>query len=177
MNVDCLVGEIRIFAGSFCPEGWAYCNGQQLQVAAYPELFSLISNTYGGDGRSSFALPDYRGRLVAGQGDGPGLTGRALAQTFGSETVTLLEAQIPRHNHPFSATTTIADLDSPVDAILANPGTNAVMYEAEGTADQLKPLYSDAVKTAGNNYPHNNMMPFAVLSYIIALRGTYPQRG
>ncbi len=177
MNVDCFVGEIRIFAGTFSPEGWAYCNGQLLSITDFPELYSLISNNYGGDGRTSFALPDYRGRIIAGQGLGPGLTSRTLGQMFGSETVTLTEAEIPSHNHPFTATTNTANQLSPEGAILADPGTGAVMYEAEASADQLKPLSGDSVKTAGAGLPHSNMMPFSAVSYIIALKGIYPQRG
>lgn len=177
MNVECFVGEIRIFAGTFNPAGWAYCNGQLLKIADYQELFSLIGTTYGGDGRTHFALPDYRGRIVAGRGQGPGLTERVLGQMIGTETVALTEAQIPSHNHPFTATTTTATNLSLEGAILADPGPGAVMYEAEATADQLKPLSDDSIKPAGSNVPHSNMMPFSAVSYIIALKGVYPQRG
>lgn len=176
MNVECFVGEIRIFAGTFAPNDWAHCNGQKLSISDFPELYSLIGTTYGGDGRAFFALPDYRGRIIAGQGQGPGLTNRIQGQMFGTETVTLAEAEIPRHNHPFTATTNTANQRSPIFAILANPGTGAVMYEAEATADQLKPLSDDSVKPVGAGQPHRNMMPFSAVSYIIALKGTYPQR-
>ncbi len=176
MDVECILGEIRLFAGSYCPRDWAYCNGQLLPVSDNEALFSLLGNTYGGDGYTSFAVPDYRGRIIIGQGTGPGLTPRRLGQKFGVETVALDVAQIPNHNHPFNATTAIATSTNPEDCILANPGPGAVMYEAESTADNLKPLASKAVASTGSGIGHDNLMPCSVISYIIALKGTYPTR-
>lgn len=176
MNVECFVGEIRMVAATYCPLGWAYCNGQLMTIADYKELFSLIGTTYGGDGRVDFALPDYRGRIIAGFGQGPGLTPRALGAKYGTETVALNENQMPIHAHPMAATTQSARAVAPNQGILADPGYGAVMYEAESTSDELRALAAESVAPTGQGHAHYNMMPYNVVSYIIALKGTYPDR-
>lgn len=176
MNVECYLGEIRMIAATYCPAGWALCDGQVVAVDKYPDLYSLIGNTYGGESPRTFALPDYRGRIIAGLGSGFGLTPRKMGQTFGSESVTLDINQLPSHHHPMLATTQVATELNPLEGSLANPGEGAVMYEAATSADKLYPLAPQSVALVGNNAPHDNMMPYSVINYIIALTGTYPSR-
>lgn len=170
------LGEIRIFGGNYAPQGWAFCDGQFLAIANYNALFSLLGTTYGGDGRSTFAVPDLRGRLAIHQGQGPGLTNRQIGARFGTERVTLTEAQLPRHNHPYQGSTKPATTTDPSGKVMANVGTGAVFYEAAATADALKPINDAAVEPAGSGDSHYNMMPYTVINYIIALTGTYPSR-
>ncbi|MBO1322966.1 phage tail protein [Acanthopleuribacter pedis] len=174
--VDPFLGEIRIFAGNFAPNRWAYCDGQLLTISQNDALFSLVGTTYGGDGRSTFALPDFRGRLVACQGTGPGLTPRAWGQKIGVESVTLTPEQLPSHNHPFQGTTATGNHHSPAGKVPAVPSAGGVFYEAHATADQLRALPPGSVGQTGGNAPHTNMMPALALHYIIALTGTYPSR-
>lgn len=176
MTLPYFVGEIRMIAGFMCPLNWVFCNGQLLPVTGNEALFSLLGTAFGGDGRTTFAVPDYRGRLVAGQGSGPGLTPCQLGNTFGTQTVSLTVEQIPNHTHPFNATTLEALVTNPTKGILANPGDGNVLYEAAGTTNMLVPLAADAVGQTGSGLPHNNLMPFLVINFMIAVTGTYPER-
>lgn len=175
------VGEIRLFAGRTAPRDWAICNGQTLNISEYNALYSLIGTTYGGDGATTFALPDFRGRIPVGQGTGTGLTARTLGQTGGSETVTLNASQWAAHNHTFN--TLAADATA---GALTSGGTNQGLARGANTARSYlnnsasSPTATtlDAVSygSAGGGQPHNNMMPSLALNYIIALNGLYPQR-
>lgn len=168
------VAEIRIFAGNFAPRGWAFCNGQLLPVSQNTALFSLIGTTYGGDGRSTTALPNLQGRAPMHPGRGPGLTSRRLGQRGGVETVTLTEAQMPNHNHSVMASSTRAENPSPVDANLARSERGQIY---NNSATNLVNFAEQAIGSAGGSQSHNNMQPFLTLNYIIALVGLYPSRG
>jgi microcystin-dependent protein len=165
------VAEIRIFAGNFAPRGWAFCNGQLLPVSQNTALFSLIGTTYGGDGRTTTALPNLQGRAPMHPGRGPGLTARRLGQRGGVETVTLTEAQMPNHNHTLRATTEDGNRQDPSGNSFAR-GTPMYLPPPQTTG----PLAENALPDAGGSQAHNNMQPFLTMNYIIALVGLYPSR-
>ncbi len=177
------LGEIRIFAGSFAPQQWASCEGQTLQISDYQALYALIGTTYGGDGQTNFKLPDLRGRLPVGQGQGTNLTSRTLAQTPGQEDVTLTAANLPSHSHDFTATKGTADVLSPEPAAYyaAVNATGNVhgMYVDPATAGATvtKQSFNDAViSNTGQDGRHVNVMPSLAIKYIIALQGLFPER-
>ena len=166
------VGEIRMFAGNFAPRGWAFCDGQLLAVSQNDALFSLLGTIYGGDGRTTFGLPDMRGRIPVHAGTGPGLSQRRLGAKSGSEKVTLTTNELPSHTHPMNASTTIADETAPAGNVTAQP--NALSpYFANNPAT---PLASTAVTSVGGGRSHTNLMPFLCIHFIIALFGIYPSR-
>lgn len=165
------VGEIRFFAGSFAPAGWAFCDGSLLAIAEYETLFQLIGTTYGGDGESTFALPDLRGRIPIHAGTGAGLSTRVLGESAGTETVTLTAAQMPLHSHPWQATSTPADPSAgPVGGLLAH--SSAPVYAADPVADVA--MAPQAVGAAGGSQPHENLAPYLCVSFIISLYGIFP---
>ncbi|MEZ4523294.1 MAG: tail fiber protein [Thermomicrobiales bacterium] len=166
------VAEIRIFAGNFAPRGWAFCDGQLLPISQNTALFSLIGTTYGGDGRSTTALPNLQGRAPMHPGRGPGLTDRRLGQQGGVETVTLTEAQMPNHNHTLSADSAQANSRTPAGNSLARSAGGL----AYGAASNLVPMAGQALPDTGGSQAHNNMQPFLTMNYIIALVGLYPSR-
>jgi microcystin-dependent protein len=168
------IAEIRIFAGNFAPRGWAFCNGQLLPISQNTALFSLIGTTYGGDGRTTTALPNLEGRAPMHPGRGPGLTERRLGQIGGVETVTLSEAQMPNHNHIVSANSGRGDFSNPLNRVLAR-GQGAMSYQSN-TTQNLVDLNSQALPSTGGSQSHNNMQPFLVMNFIIALVGLYPSR-
>ncbi|MEM9553806.1 MAG: tail fiber protein [Acidobacteriota bacterium] len=164
------VAEIRIFAGNFAPRGWAFCNGQLLPISQNTALFSLIGTTYGGDGRTTTALPNLAGRLPMHPGRGPGLTSRRLGQRGGVEMVTLSEAQMPNHTHTVVA--------SGEDGASTNPqgrhiGAGNDMFR---TPSNLGSMADQALPSTGGSQAHNNLQPFLVVTFIIALVGLYPSR-
>jgi microcystin-dependent protein len=164
------VGEIRLFGGNFPPAGWALCDGSLLPIAENETLFQLIGTTYGGDGQSTFALPDLRGRIPIHVGAGPGLTSRVLGEIDGQEAVTLTPAELPAHAHAWQATGASADpAAGPVGALLAD--ASAPIYAAAG-ADLALDLQS--VGAAGASQAHENMAPFLCVTFIIALYGIFP---
>lgn len=165
------VGEIRMFAGNFAPRGWAFCDGQLLAVSQNDALFSLLGTIYGGDGRTTFGLPDMRGRLPIHAGHGPGLSERRLGAKGGAEKVTLTVNQLPSHSHPLQATTKLAATRDPVGRAFARAQTNAY-------TDQIAPvsMSSEAVTNVGGSRSHTNLMPFLCVHFIIALVGIYPSR-
>ncbi len=170
------IGEIRMFAGTFAPRGWALCDGQLLAISQNDALFSLLGTTYGGDGRTTFGLPDLRGRVPvhAGSGTGPGLSARPLGQKAGSETVTLTTQQIPSHAHtPVKASTEPADDSNPAGKALA--ATSYDVYITNPTVG-LTDLAAGAVTSVGGSQPHDNAQPFLCVNFIIALVGIYPSR-
>lgn len=171
------IAEIRIFAGNFAPRGWAFCNGQLLPVSQNTALFSLIGTTYGGDGRSTTALPNLQGRAPMHPGRGPGLTSRRLGQRGGVEDVTLTEAQLPNHSHTLRAATGggrfgVGNAKDPENATLAT--TSGASY-ASGSSAKV-PMADAALPPAGGSQAHNNMQPFLTMNFIIALQGLYPSR-
>ena len=176
MNVDCYVGEIRMFGGNYAPPNWALCNGQLLTITDYPELFSLIGAAYGGDGRVNFGLPDLRGRVPIDQGLGAGLTQRTIGDKIGTETVALTVNQIPPHSHPLQASGDVATTNIAVAGVLATGVSDVDHFYATDVGIRLASFDSVAVESAGQNIAHNNMMPCQAVSFMIALKGEYPQR-
>lgn len=158
------VGEIRIFAGNFAPAGWNLCEGQLLPISEYETLFNLIGTTYGGDGESTFGLPDLRGRIPLHFGNG-----YVMAETGGAEEITLTVQQIPQHNHPWLATAATATNSSPVGNALAQ-GT-AAFYD-NGTPST--PMASGMISPVGGSQPHENRQPYICINYIISLFGIFP---
>lgn len=167
------VGEIRMFAGNFAPRGWAFCDGQLLAVSQNDALFSLLSTIYGGDGRTTFGLPDLRGRVPIHAGSGPGLTNRRLGSKAGTENETLAVSQLPSHTHELQGTTTNGSQPNPGDHVLA---TNAVLepYAANETLDAT--LASQTITNLGGSRSHTNLQPFLCIHFIVALFGIYPSR-
>jgi microcystin-dependent protein len=172
---DPFVAEIRIFGFNFAPKGWAFCDGQLLPLSQNTALFSLLGTTYGGNGKSNFALPDLQGRIPMHPGQGPGLSLHDLGETGGSETVTLLESEIPAHTH------TMRDHDLDLGE-LPTPGptrslAQSANFSAYTPAAALTQMNIQALSVAGGDQPHNNMMPYLTLNFCIALQGVFPPRG
>ena len=166
------VGEIRIFAGDFAPLNWAFCDGTLLSIAQYDVLFNLLGTTYGGNGQTTFALPDLRSRVPLHMGQGSGLSPYSLGQNAGVESVTLATAQIPQHNHSLAVSGTPGSAGSPRGNSPGISGT-ASIYRVGTAADALS---HNALPTiTGQNLPHSNIQPLQALNFIIALYGIYPQ--
>ena len=159
--MDDYLAEIRLFAGNFAPRNWAFCNGQLLSISQNSALYSLLGTTYGGNGQTTFALPDLRGRVPISTGQSPGLSSRVLGANSGSETVTLLTDQIPNHNHPIAKTTTTG----------TDASSNTFVVGASGGTAQ-----TSNSGNFGGTTPHSNMQPYAGLNYIICVMGIYPSR-
>jgi len=172
---EAFMSEIRIFAGTFAPRSWALCNGQMLKVNNFQALYSLLGTIYGGDGRTTFALPDLRGRAPIHWGSGPGLTPRRIAQRIGEETVTLRMDQIPAHNHPMQASTDENNRSPAVGNVPGNFSPN-LFYNPGTNPSKIYDFSSDAVGYTGGSEAHDNEMPFLVLNFIICIQGTYPSR-
>ncbi len=166
------IAEIRIFAGNFAPRGWAFCNGQLLPVSQNTALFSLIGTTYGGDGRTTTALPNLQGRAPMHPGRGPGLTARQLGEKGGLNTVTLSELQIPSHTHPQGAATRRPRSETPTATTVVTEAGEAT-YKTSGSNVAMA---SQAISNTGGSQAHNNVQPLLTLNYIIALVGLYPSR-
>lgn len=158
------VGEIRMFAGNFAPNGWMFCEGQVLPISENETLFNLMGTTYGGDGQSTFALPDLRGRIPLHQGNG-----RVLAETGGAEAVTLTSNHLPLHTHAVRASSAAATAAAGPTGVLA--ATKTALY---GSDVPNRLMAANAVTLAGESQPHDNMAPFLALSFIISLFGIYP---
>ena len=171
---DPFVAEIRIFPFNFAPRGWAWCDGQLLPLSQNTALFSLLGTTYGGNGESNFALPDLQGRAPMHPGQGPGLSLHDLGETGGSETVTLLESEIPAHSHALSASLADGTNQSPVAEFLAAGVGGISQYAAPGALTQMSP---EALAPAGGDQPHNNLQPYLTFYFAIALQGVFPPRG
>ena len=171
------IGEIRIFAGNFAPQNWAFCDGQIMSIAENTPLFSLLGTTYGGDGVSTFALPDLRGRVPISQGQGPGLSSRVLGTGGGAETVVLTPANLHSHAHAAMASTSAGDADDPTGRTWA-PST-ALQFQADGGAgypNATAPLSPAGIGSTGGNAAHENMPPYLGVNFIIALYGIFPAR-
>ena len=170
---EAFVAEIRIFPFNFAPKGWARCDGQLMPISQNTALFSLLGTTYGGDGKSTFALPDLQGSAPLHQGQGPGLSLYDLGQTGGSETVTLLESEAPAHSHAARANTLdIADANIPSSTAALAASSGGTLYQAAANT-QLAP---EALTPAGADQPHNNMQPYLTFYFNIALQGVFPPR-
>jgi len=172
--MDPFVAEIRIFPFNFAPKGWAFCDGQILPLSQNTALFSLLGTTYGGDGKSNFALPNMQGNAPMHPGQGPGLSLHDLGETGGSETVTLLQSEIPSHAHAMRG-----DVLDPADTNVVSSNasyaqsTGGTLYQAAANVN----LSDQALAPAGGDQPHNNMQPYLTLNFCIALQGVFPPRG
>jgi len=172
--MDPFVAEIRIFAGNFAPRGWTFCNGQIMPISQNTALFSLLGTTYGGNGTSTFALPNLQGSAPMGEGQGPGLSSRFLGETGGAAAVTLTGTQIPSHSHTPSAVTGGGNSTSPANAVWASQAGRTPPPAYASTANV--PMGAGTIGSTGSGQPHNNMPPYLTLNFIIALQGVYPPR-
>ena len=169
---EAFIGEIRMFAGNFAPRNWAFCDGQLLAISGNDALFSLLGTVYGGDGRTTFALPDLRGRIPIHKGLGPGLSSRAIGSKAGNETANTSTNTLPVHSHTAQASTQIGSELSPQNEVLCESPSLTMFRVSSPTA----PLASNAVTAVGGNSQHTNMMPFLAIHFIIALFGVFPSR-
>lgn len=170
---DPFVAEIRIFPFNFAPRGWAWCDGQLLPLSQNTALFSLLGTTYGGNGKSNFALPDLQGRTPMHPGQGPGLSLHDLGETGGSETVTLLESEMPSHSHAFNVRNEPGE-DRTVSGEALARSTGGNLYITAGALTNLAP---EILPPAGGDQPHNNLQPYLTFYFNIALQGVFPPRG
>ncbi len=171
------MGEIRVFAGNFAPRDWHFCDGSLLRIGDYDALYSLLGTAYGGDGQVTFGLPDLRSRIPIGQGQGPGLTNRLLAERAGTESVTLTAQQVAAHNHGVVVTADPATSPQPGGQIPAAPLNNALFYLPPNVGTQVDAVMAPgSILPAGGGQAHENRMPITAMSFIIALTGIYPSR-
>lgn len=170
-GIEPFIGEVQWFAGNFAPRGWAFCDGQLLAISSNTALFSILGTTYGGDGRTTFALPDVRGRVIIGEGRGPGLSDHRLGAKGGAENETLNTSQMPAHTHTLRASGGEATDAAPAGKVLASTGRTR-LYAGAANAD----MDASAITNTGGSQSHNNMQPYNTLSCIIALDGIYPSR-
>jgi microcystin-dependent protein len=176
---DEILGEIRLFGGNYAPRNWAFCDGQIIAVTDNTALYSLLGNMYGGDGRTTFAYPDFRSRVPMCDGLGIGLSHRQQGQKFGAEKVTLLPGQIPEHTHTLQVSTNAAKRTSPEpNDTLGNTGAVYLYqdYNAGSMAPGMKSLQTQSFENAGGSRSHNNIMPCLGVSFIICTHGIYPER-
>jgi len=175
---DQFIGEIRMFAGNYAPQDWALCNGQSMAISQNDVLYSVIGTTYGGDGVTSFNLPDMRGRIPIHMGPGPNLTQRVIGQNGGTETVTITEATMPQHTHTFNASTSAGNATAPASTKVLGQiaGANTPgLYSATATAPVTMNASSITALSTGG-MAHSNLMPSLCINFIIALNGYFPQR-
>jgi len=170
---DPFVAEIRMFAGNFPPKGWALCNGQLLPISQNTALFSLLGTFYGGDGKSTFGLPNLQSRFPMHQGQGPGLSDRFLGESSGEAAVTLLANQIPAHGHGLKAALSPTTGTPAPDMMLSPVNGGAAIYKPPTNPQAMAP---QTLSPAGGSQPHNNRQPYLALSFIIALQGAFPPR-
>jgi microcystin-dependent protein len=177
--MDPFLGEIRIFGGNFAPMDWAPCSGQLLPIQRYTALFSILGTQYGGDGRTTFALPNLNGRVPIGAGNGPGLTPRTQGEMGGSASVTLTSGEMPAHNHIAQGVAANGTTQSPANAEWAQynttsrPAVHAPLFGDSANAT----MAPTALGTSGGSQPHNNMQPYLAMNFIICLNGIFPARG
>lgn len=169
---DPFIGQVVLFAGSFAPRGWEFCHGQLLDINRNQSLYSIVGTTYGGDGRTTFALPDLRGRVPLGAGSGPGLSSRSCGDKGGKELVTLTVAEMPNHNHIATGSQFEGDRTVPVEAVPSRSPLRDLQYASSPDTE----MHPEAVQPAGGGQAHDNMSPFLGLNYIIAVTGIYPSR-
>jgi len=169
------VAEIRMFGCNFAPTGWAQCNGQLLPISQNTALFSLLGTFYGGDGKSTFALPDLQGSSPMHAGQGQGLSQRFLGEQGGTQFVTLLQSEMPVHTHGMQASNAFGASNDPAARLLARPFGGGNLY-APGASNTLTPWNFQAVQIAGGSLPHNNMQPYLTVNFCIAMQGVFPPR-
>jgi microcystin-dependent protein len=167
------LGEVRLFSFNFAPRGWAFCRGQILAVAQNTTLFTLLGTTYGGDGRTSFALPNLQGYIPVGSGQGPGLSSYVLGQQGGSATVTLLTTNLAPHSHTLPAGTAATTPTPAANTFLGAGARGKTIYATTTDGTTMNPAF---VNPAGGGQPHNNMMPYVAMNYCICLQGIFPTR-
>jgi len=167
------IAEIRIFSGTYAPKGWAMCNGQLLSIAQNQALFSLLGTTYGGDGRTTFALPDLKQRFPLNYGEGGGLSKRAIGESGGAASHTLTVGELPRHSHNLAASTSDGVAVAPTGALLAKPTTPQPPYHDPNALALMPP---GSLGLSGSGGAHNNLQPYLVLNFAIALEGIYPSQ-
>lgn len=173
---DPFVAEIRMFGGNFAPTGWAQCNGQLLPISQNTALFSLLGTFYGGDGKSTFALPNLQGATPMNQGQGPGLSDRFLGESGGSEFVTLLQSEMPTHNHALGTySEDLADQNEVSPNVILGKGSGITPFSPPANANTT--MNPQAIGIAGGSLPHNNMMPYLCVLFILAMQGVFPPRG
>ncbi|GAB5495172.1 MAG: tail fiber protein [Phycisphaerales bacterium] len=170
------IGEISMFAGNFAPRGWAFCDGQLLPISDNSALFSLLGTTYGGDGRTTFALPDLRGRVAIHAGQGPGLTNRRQGSKGGVESVTLNITELPHHNHSLNFINSEAKETSPEGHAPALPSDGELMLFSSLGGAEAGEFHNSTIGHTGGGQAHDNMPPYGTVRYIIALQGVYPSR-
>jgi microcystin-dependent protein len=170
---DPFIAEIRVFGFNFAPTGWALCDGQLMPIAQNTALFSLLGTNFGGNGKSTFALPDLRDSFALGPGQGPGLTPRELGERSGAANVTLRPQEMPAHSHVLAATAS-ATTGGPAGATLAPPAGGAATYRIPGA---MAPMADSSLGQTGGDQPHENRPPYLALNFCIALQGVYPPRG
>jgi len=164
------LGQLMLVPYNFAPQGWAFCNGQIMSIAQNSALFSLLGTTYGGNGQTTFALPDLRGRVAVSSGQGPGLQNYSLGEVAGSESVTLISTQMPAHTHLVGASTGSAQATP--DNAFPGSDTSTQIYDLAASTT----MNPQMIQPAGGSQPHENRQPYLVLNYIIALQGVYPSR-
>ena len=169
------IGEIKMFGGNFAPNGWAFCDGQLLPISENDALFVLIGTTYGGDGETTFGLPDLRGRIPIHSGQGPGLSNRILSEQLGSETTTLTVNQIPPHNHSIPGSPSVGNSTGISNSTIA-AGTIGRVYTNDNTPSNLGDMNAGTITNVGGSQPHNNLMPYLCINFIISLFGIFPQQ-
>lgn len=172
---DPFVAEIRIFPFNFAPKGWAWCDGQLLPLSQNTALFALLGTTYGGNGKSNFALPDLQGRAPMHPGQGPGLSLHDLGETGGSETVTLLQSEIPAHTHTLRASVEDGTQGSLTTGVALATSVGGTLYQTN-TGNGLNQMAPTALSLVGGDQPHNNLQPYLTCYFCIALQGVFPQR-
>lgn len=172
MSTEPYIGTIMLFAGNFAPLGWAQCDGQLLPISQYEALFSLIGTTYGGDGQTTFALPDLRSRVPLHQGTGPGLSSYVMGEYGGAESVTLMSSQMAAHVHPALGNSGAGTQNNPASSVWAGSSLN--IYGPGASADAT--MSPTAITISGGGQPHDNMLPYTVFNFCIALEGIYPSQ-
>jgi microcystin-dependent protein len=173
--VDPFVAEIRIVGFNFAPTGWAQCNGQLLPISQNTALFSLLGTFYGGDGKSTFALPDFQGSVPIHQGQGPGLSDRFLGEQSGVDFITLLQSEIPIHSHPVNVVGDPGEIATPGPTTTLARSQGGQAYQTTVNAGLVNMAFQ-TLAPAGGGLPHNNLMPYLVLNFIIAMQGVFPPR-
>ena len=183
VSVDPFVGEIGLVCFNFPPRGWTTCNGQLMPISQNTALFSLLGTTYGGDGRSTFGLPNLQGLTLIGFGQGPGLTNRNRGEVAGTTSITLLQNAMPAHTHALGAGLKTGAPVNTANAVASLPatstGTDLLYADTASTTDYMAPLavnLDTQTSTLGGNQPHNNMQPYLTVLMVIALQGVFPQR-